>query len=208
MNETRNKTYELIAFLIAIIIIALIAVTHISFKIQSRAYVIICAGNLRALYSALQKYAEDNNGFYPTPSKWCDLLVEKTGISKNKFYCRSAGQIITDNPIEETNSPVRVSFVCDYNDEQGKKKYVYNVEGSNYGLNPNVEPNSAPDVVLLFEIVRCWNQFGGPELVSVKNHTEIYPKEGCNVLFNDGSGRFVKSKDISELNWGKAHLRK
>ena len=130
--------------------------------------------------------------------KW--LVVEKTGIIKDKFWCRSVGYTITDTPIEETNSPIQIRFVHDYNDEKGQKKYVYNIEGSNYGLNPNAEPNSAPNVVLLFETEHGWNQFGGPYLVSVKNHF-AYGKEGCNILFNDGHVKFVKPKQIEKLNW-------
>lgn len=151
----------------------------------------------------MQKYADDYNGLYPTPSKWCDLLVENTYVEKAKFSCEEADLelLTTDTPIDETKIAAKVLSVDDYNDSTGQKKYIYEIEWSHYGLNPNAKPKSSPDVVLLFETEHGWNQFGGPELVSVKNHLEIYGKEGCNILFNDGRVKFVKPKQIDKLKW-------
>jgi prepilin-type processing-associated H-X9-DG protein len=66
-----------------------------------------------------------------------------------------------------------------------------------YAMNPYCEPNSPPDMVLLFETKGGWNQFGGPELLTFENH------EGkiCNILYNDGHVEFVKPDQIGQLNW-------
>lgn len=203
MNETRIKIYLLIAILVIASILFFFSELGVP-MIKKRADLWMCQSNLRKLGVAMQKYAADNNGMYPTPSKWCDLLLEKTSIKKDEFCCGSAGDSVFDTnaPIEETNIPPKVIFLRDYN-EAGRKKYVYLIKGSNYALNPNAEPNSPPDTVLLFETKMGWNQFGGPELVSVKHHLFIYEKEGCNILFNDGSVKFIKPQDVSKLNWGK-----
>jgi len=66
-----------------------------------------------------------------------------------------------------------------------------------YAMNPHCEPNSPNDVVLLFETKGGWNQYGGPELLTLDNHEG----KGCNILFNDGSVKFVKAEDIGELKW-------
>ena len=66
-----------------------------------------------------------------------------------------------------------------------------------YAINPHCGPNSPNDVVLLFETKGGWNQFGGPEILTFENHKG----KGCNVLFNDGSVRFVKPQEVSELKW-------
>jgi len=66
-----------------------------------------------------------------------------------------------------------------------------------YAINPNCEPNSPNDVVLLFETTGGWNQFGGPEILTTENHKG----KGCNVLFNDGSVEFVKPERLGELKW-------
>lgn len=66
-----------------------------------------------------------------------------------------------------------------------------------YALNPDCEPNSPPDMVLLFETKGGWNQFGGPEILTTENHNG----KGCNVLFNDGRVEFVKKEQIGKLKW-------
>ena len=66
-----------------------------------------------------------------------------------------------------------------------------------YAINPNTEPNSPNDVVLLFETTGGWNQVGGPEILSTENHL----REGCWILFNDGHAKFVKTEYLEELKW-------
>lgn len=88
--------------------------------------------------------------------------------------------------IEQTNLPEDL-FVCRAAGE-GR---------CHYAMNPNVEPNSPNDVVLLFETKGGWNQFGGPEILTFENHEG----QGCNVLFNDGSVKFVRPEEIGKLKW-------
>ncbi|MHC4488714.1 MAG: hypothetical protein ACYSW7_05995 [Planctomycetota bacterium] len=71
-------------------------------------------------------------------------------------------------------------------------------ESCHYAINPNCEPNSPPDMVLLFETKAGWNQFGGPEILTLENHNG----KGCNVLFNDGHREFVKTEQLGQLKWG------
>jgi hypothetical protein len=68
---------------------------------------------------------------------------------------------------------------------------------STYAINPNCEPNSPPDTVVLFETKGGWNQLGGQEILTTENHD---PK-GCNILFNDLSVRFVKTEELDKLRW-------
>ncbi len=72
-------------------------------------------------------------------------------------------------------------------------------EGKNhYAMNPNCEPNSSGDMVLLFETKAGWNQHGGPELFTFDNHD---PKGGC-VLLNDGTVKFIRTKEeLNTLRW-------
>ncbi len=80
-------------------------------------------------------------------------------------------------------------------------------ERCSYALNPNCEPNSPADVVLLFETQGGWNQYGGPELLSTENHPEYkdwfwgYRVPGCNVMFNDGQVEFVPKDRFAQLKW-------
>lgn len=66
-----------------------------------------------------------------------------------------------------------------------------------YAMNPNCEPNSPGDMVLLFETKDGWNQFGGPQLLTFDNHGG----KGCNILFNDGHIEFIRPSQASKLKW-------
>jgi prepilin-type processing-associated H-X9-DG protein len=70
-------------------------------------------------------------------------------------------------------------------------------ERCSYALNPYCAPNSPNDVVLLFETKGGWNQHGGPDILTTENHGG----KGCNILFNDGSVRFVKTEELGQLKW-------
>ena len=80
-----------------------------------------------------------------------------------------------------------------------------------YAMNPNCEPNSPEDMVLLFETKEGWNQSGGPEILTFENHKgkdkssqflgKIFKGKGCNVLFNSLHVEFVKPEQISKLKW-------
>ncbi len=120
-----------------------------------------CALHLRNLGISINSYSKENNGQYPTPNQWCDLLKSKY-VTKRYFVCPS---------------------------NKAKK--------CSYAINPNCEPNSPQDVVLLFETKDGWNQFGGSELLTTENHEG----KGCNILFNDGQVKFIKSDEIEKLRW-------
>jgi competence protein ComGC len=68
-----------------------------------------CAANLERLRSAVQLYAEQFDGVYPTPNKWCDLLLEGNCLkSKRIFKCPAvrAGRChFAINPDCSPNSP-------------------------------------------------------------------------------------------------------
>jgi len=69
--------------------------------------------------------------------------------------------------------------------------------GCQYAMNPNCEPNSPPDIVLLFETKGGRNRSGGPEILTTDNHGG----KGCNVLFNDGGVKFIPTDKLSKLKW-------
>ncbi len=67
-----------------------------------------------------------------------------------------------------------------------------------YAMNPDCEPNSPPDTVLLFETQVGWNQHGGPELFTFDNHD---PRGGL-VLLNDGTVKFIRTEEeLNQLRW-------
>ena len=159
-----------IALLMGIMMPALARVRQIAFRT-------VCATNLSGLGKAMLTYASDYDEKYPTPSKWCDLLIEYTEVDERMFRCRGA-------------------FGC-----RGTRCYK-GVSGKlcSYAMNKNIEklgPLSPPDMVLLFETEPGWNQFGGPEILTTENHGG----EGCNIVYVDLHTEWVKTKDLKDLKW-------
>jgi hypothetical protein len=145
---------------------------------------------------------------YPAPTQWCDAVVEnlrqRRGIENKtvrreytdaqiaaRFRCPTKQKpidpnerlkpddVIREDDVKRLNEPVRV-WVCDY------------------AMNPDCEPNSPKDTVLLFEAEPGWNQHGGPELFNFDNHD---PKGGC-ILLNDGTIKFIRMKEeLAQLRW-------
>ena len=176
---------------IAIFVILPYAITYPRFL----ACKITCGQQLERLGKAMAIYSETNNGKYPAASKWCDLLIEQTDVRGFLFVCKGAREERyhhTINQEDEPNSPWHQIF--SYRDPNGQRYYV---KRGYYAFNPNTEPNSPDDVVLLFETKGGWNQFGGPELLTTEHHRG----KGSNVLFNDGDAEFVKSRDLEKLKW-------
>jgi hypothetical protein len=75
---------------------------------------------------------------------------------------------------------------------------VYREGACEYAMNPDCEPNSPADTVLLFETQVGWNRHGGPELFTFDNHDPC----GGLVLLNDGTVRFIRTEEeLKQLRW-------
>jgi prepilin-type processing-associated H-X9-DG protein len=48
---------------------------------------VVCATNMKGLSTAMIVYMNDYDDQYPTPEQWCDLLIEKAGVSPKSFQC-------------------------------------------------------------------------------------------------------------------------
>ncbi|MGD0078884.1 MAG: hypothetical protein ABSB91_09725 [Sedimentisphaerales bacterium] len=127
----------------------------------------ICLYHLGQLDIALHAYADEHNNTYPDPNQWCDL---------------------TFNYIEDQDLKL---FICPGALKRGDKAMCH------YAMNPNCEPSSPNDVVLLFEAKGGWNQHGGPELLTFDNHK----KKGAAIGFNDNHVEIVRPEDVNKLKW-------
>jgi hypothetical protein len=141
-----------------------------------------CASTIHGLGNAMKLYAADF-GQYPESNQWCDLLV--------KYYAVNSKQFIAH--------PSSISSIWIYYFSQIYPRPNPQQRKSNYAINPNCEPNSPDDTVLLFETKIGWNQAGGPEILNTENHN----REGCSILFNDRDGRveFIKTEQFKDLKW-------
>jgi hypothetical protein len=84
----------------------------------------------------------------------------------------------------------KIKFKCP-GDRKGPCSYAMNKNV------PELKRDFPKDIVLLFESKPGWNQYGGPELLTIENHKE----KGSHVFYNDGSVRFIKPQEVSELKW-------
>jgi prepilin-type processing-associated H-X9-DG protein len=141
----------------------------------SGAWTMMCGSNLSQLRKAMLIYVSEHQGQYPEPNQWCDLLLKHTDVNVKCFFCPGV-KLRWHRQVFPWPVP--------------KKAKCY------YAINPNCEPNSPGDVVLLFETKGGWNQCGGPEILTTGNH---YGR--CNILFNDGHVEIVKPKGLMELKW-------
>ena len=73
----------IIALLMGLLMPALARVRQISYRM-------VCGTNMSALGKAMLVYASDNNDMFPTPSKWCDLLIENCDVNEINFVCKGA----------------------------------------------------------------------------------------------------------------------
>jgi hypothetical protein len=140
-----------------------------------------CANNLTMLY-IMGPFNQDivKVPFYPENNEWSDSCLN---FIQTKYH-------IKNDPV------IYRKLVC-----PGKFQLSdYNISNKfcNYAMNPNCNPDSPGDMVLLFETKDGWNQHGGPELFTFDNHD---PKGGC-VLFNDGSVKFIRTQEeLNNLRW-------
>jgi prepilin-type processing-associated H-X9-DG protein len=138
-----------------------------------------CSAHLRKLAKAMVVYANDDEyGRFPTPDKWCDLLLESGEVSEEDFICPERVLFL---PF--TTKPVLILPVP----RKGR---------CHYAMNPNAHAaDLSPGIVLLFETTEGWNKFGGPELLTTHRHGG----DGCNAAFVDTHVSF--EKDPARLPW-------
>ena len=48
---------------------------------------VVCGTNLKGLGNAMMVYANDYDGQFPTPEKWCDLMMETVDVSGQSLIC-------------------------------------------------------------------------------------------------------------------------
>jgi hypothetical protein len=141
-----------------------------------------CAWNIEMLWvSGPLSYRKAAT--YPAPDRWCDVVL-KTVKREEYFACPSAHTVEEQSDVrtQEPNAPSHY-----------KLKYE-----SYYALNPNCQPGSPCDTVLLFETAVGWNQHGGPDLFTFDNHN---PRGGL-VLLNDGTVQFIRTEEeLKQLRW-------
>ena len=74
-----------IMLMLGILMPALARTRQIAFRMT-------CGTNLSGLGKAMLIYANDYDDKFPTPSKWCDLLIEYAEVTPQTFRCKGASE--------------------------------------------------------------------------------------------------------------------
>ena len=159
--------------ILAVIVLLVLLKVILAPDVPPLAREVQCRSNMKHLFLCLAVYAENHGDVYPTAETWCDLLVEMVG--------------------EEGDDPNAVE----------RLRWALRCPGGpegrcHYAINPQADPCSVGDVVLLFESTPGWNRFGGAKLLTTENHEG----RGGNVVFVDGAVRLVKAGELGALKRG------
>jgi len=88
-QKQKAKIDVLVILTVAAILLLTIAILRPLLKeprqVASR---VVCGTILSGLTKAIAVYAQGSDGRYPTPDKWCDLLLQY--VTKNSFICPDA----------------------------------------------------------------------------------------------------------------------
>jgi hypothetical protein len=151
-------------------------------KLRTLTLRMYCGLDVWLLYGDLFNFSEDFKG-YPEPKNWCDIIIKE------------------ERALDISDGETKILLKCP-SAAEGK---------CHYAMNPNCDPNSPSDMVLLFETKSGWNQHGGPELFTFDNHEPTRPAPdvlsrrdsggGC-VLLNNGSVKFIPTEEeLNALRW-------
>ncbi len=70
--------------------VTIVMILGVLFGVRPIIHRIVCGRNLEGLGKALSIYANDFDDKYPTPEKWCDLLIQYAEITEKSFRCPAA----------------------------------------------------------------------------------------------------------------------
>lgn len=137
---------------------------------------ILCCSNMGRIGRAFQSFSEKNDGRLPSSEKWADQLMSNDLIQSFFLSYKTSGV------------------------SESECFYAFNKHLSEKELT-----DLPPDIVLLFEVKQSRteqeyvleNLSGGPDMISTESHKNV----GCNIIFVDGSSKFVMIDEIPDLRW-------
>jgi hypothetical protein len=169
-------------------------------RIKPIAQRLICETNLRGLATALTVYAADYQDKLPD-NYWCDYLIQECDVSPKSFIC-SASDLTEGECSYALNK-----YISSIDNVPPDLVLLFETKNSHQSdsMGPIKTRESFSEFSLLKELftgkeevsLDCWNQKGGPELLSTANHDY----QGCNIAFTDGHTKWVMYKDIPSLKW-------
>jgi hypothetical protein len=179
---------------------------------KGQAFREVCGAHLKGLGMGIHVYAQNNSGKYPTVGEWCDLLIQHAGVRPKSFVCAGSGSRLGESSyainkhvagkkVSDVAGDVVLLFETNFGKAPtGRNGFLRNRKSYKSGDGRGNRDDRrfggpADNSTKVYEL--RWNQSGGAELLTTENHKG----EGCNILFNDRSVKFVRADQLSELRW-------
>jgi hypothetical protein len=165
-----------------------------------------CTTNLKKLGRALSYYARKNYHNYPSPDRWCDLLIEHTWVIAEDLQCAGTAKGRCHYVLNPNAEPISryknfdnylESYYYDKKHQIHLNMKEFMFWRDTYHAERSNKRSVLPKLVLLFETRDGWNRFGEDELLTTENHEG----RGCNILFNNGRVQFVPKERLGDLRW-------
>ncbi len=158
---------------------------------EIRTVILVIVVNIGLISISLYSFLNNENRVFRAGKAVCKSNLFQIALAFQIYSSEATGQYPSrskwcDLLMKQTELDEK-TFIC-----PGPKQ-----DRCHYAMNPNCEPNSPGDMVLLFETKAGWNQHGGPELLTTENHRG----KGSNILFNNGTVKFINKNQINTLKW-------
>jgi hypothetical protein len=205
VKRKKTKTIKLAAILVTVVItvlVALIVFRALFPRVRETGYPPPdwCKVNLSGLVKALIIYANDHDDEFPSPDKWCDLLIGEDFAFYKQFVCPASDAVVgessyainknvADKKISNLPADMVVLFETNFGKEPSGREGLLK-EQQCYESVPYRNPGTK-----VYKL--RWNQVGGPEILTTGNHKG----KGCNVAFVDMPVEFVKTRKLGKLKW-------
>ena len=131
-QRKKRAGFTLIELMIVIAIIAILAAILVPNFLKARAQgqLTACKSNCKNIATALEMYASDNSGRYPTNGVFASQLTNGNYL-KTIPTCPAVGSDTYDSPYNSTATPDGFSFYCSGNNH-GKAYTGFAADATNY----------------------------------------------------------------------------
>jgi prepilin-type processing-associated H-X9-DG protein len=195
----RGKDLATTVVVVSTPIILIICIMPYIGSVKSIAQRVICGTNLKGMATALTVYANDHQHKLPD-HLWCDIIIAECDVHPKSFVCPASDMIEGEcsyglnkyiSSLDNVPPDLVLLFETKNGHQSGRMGLIETREGF----------SKFPILKKLFsdkeEAIDCWNQRGGPELLSTANHNY----QGCNIAFADGHTEWVTYNYIPSLKW-------
>lgn len=157
--------------------------------------------NLQLIGTAFVDHATRFNGKVVDSDKWCDLIMEEAKLEPWTLSTDSSigessyalNKYVSNMRLSDIPPEVVLLFETNSGSEDIQPKILLKDRqfADSYDFDPYRDPNKTK------VNKNQWNQTGGPESLKLDERYQ----DGCNVLFADGTARWIRVDQLPDLKW-------